>query len=72
MVFLPDAFTTVSSAMTVHSEPCKKVDAETCVQGSEQGERPRAQGMQVKQTSLLWSFKLESLKHQLAGNGKIQ
>ena len=60
----------VSSPMALQSEPRKKGGAEVCAQGSEQGEEPRVQGMQVKQISLFWSFKPQSLKRQLVRNGK--
>lgn len=60
----------VSSPMTVHSEPREKGGVELCAWGSERGEEPCVQGMQVKQTSLFWSFKPLSLKRQLVRNGK--
>lgn len=62
----------VSSPMTVHSEPREKGGVELCAWGSERGEEPCVQGMQVKQTSLFWSFKPLSLKRQLVRNGKKQ
>lgn len=60
----------VSSPLTVHSEPRRKRGAGLCARGSEQGEEPRVQGMQVKQISLFWSFKPQTLKHQVVRNGK--
>lgn len=56
-----------SPRMTVHPEPCKKGVVEVSVHASEQGEKPRVPGVQVKQISLFWAFELQSLKCQLVG-----
>lgn len=60
----------------IHSQPVssprKKGGTEVCARDSGWGKEPRVQGMQVKQISLFWSFKPQSLKRQLVRNGKKQ